>query len=134
MSRCKVRPIDFTGCDPVIAEHLKRGEAVLCRVWDGNIAKACDAYVNCYDGQRYPYHADGFWFKNADPIETKLYWRKASEIVKWLEDNGWHVDARGDWRGDKGSEVFGACWFHFCGFEADVAQTEHKPVAWFEER
>ena len=28
------KPIDFTGCHPVIAEHLKRGEAIECFVWD----------------------------------------------------------------------------------------------------
>lgn len=34
MKKYNTKPIDFTGCHPVIAEHLKRGEAIECRVWD----------------------------------------------------------------------------------------------------
>ena len=30
MKKYNTKPIDFTGCHPVIAEHLKRGEAIEC--------------------------------------------------------------------------------------------------------
>ena len=35
MEKYKTKPIDFEGCHPVIAEHLRRGEAILCRVPGG---------------------------------------------------------------------------------------------------
>lgn len=131
MSKYKTKPIDFTGCDPVIAEHLKRGEAVLCKVGQSDTR----AYVTGYDRREpFPYKVDGNAYKHAEPIEIKLYWRKASEIVKWLEDNGWTPDFNGDWwkLGDKGK--WHASWFHFCGTEACNEQVDHKPAAWFEER
>ena len=34
MKKYNTRPFDFTGCHPVIAEHLKRGEAIECHVSD----------------------------------------------------------------------------------------------------
>ena len=30
------RPIDYTGCHPVIAEALRRHEDIKCRVWDSD--------------------------------------------------------------------------------------------------
>ena len=32
MKKHTTKPIDFTGCHPVIAEALKRGEAIKCKV------------------------------------------------------------------------------------------------------
>ena len=34
MKKYTTKLIDFTGCHPVIAEALKRGEIIKCRVWD----------------------------------------------------------------------------------------------------
>ena len=34
MKKYNTRPFDFTGCHPVIAEHLKRGEAIECHLSD----------------------------------------------------------------------------------------------------
>lgn len=34
MPKYKTKKIDYTGCHPVIAKHLQRGDAILCHVWD----------------------------------------------------------------------------------------------------
>ena len=34
MKKYNTKPIDYTGCHPVIAEALKRGETIKCKVWD----------------------------------------------------------------------------------------------------
>ena len=51
------RTIDYTGCHPVIAEHLKRGEAIECLVWSNSaFSKKVVGVVTGYevDGE-YPY-------------------------------------------------------------------------------
>ena len=44
------KPIDYTGCHPVIAEYLKRGEMVKCRVGT-NTASTDTAYIRDYDAE-----------------------------------------------------------------------------------
>ena len=75
MKKYNTRPIDFTGCHPVIAEHLKRGEAIECRVWDSDFNKEqeIEAWVCQYRGNsNLPYRSDADepW-KYAEPIPRK---------------------------------------------------------------
>ena len=86
MKKYKTKPINFEGCHPVIAEHLKRGEAILCEDSSGQ-----RAYVHAYKAGYYnPYVANGVanLMCDAKPVETKLRFKKASEIIRWLEDEG----------------------------------------------
>ena len=69
------KPIDFTGCHPVIAEALKRGEAIECRVWDH---KSHEPRVGMVVGfaanNEYPYRRDnvaGSIYRYAEPIPIK---------------------------------------------------------------
>ena len=48
MKKYHTRPIDFTGCHPVIAEALKRGEAIKCRVWSDGHPREEVRYVVSY--------------------------------------------------------------------------------------
>ena len=43
MKKYNTKPIDFTGCHPVIAEALKRNEAIKCRVWDSDYVRKVEA-------------------------------------------------------------------------------------------
>ena len=66
------RPIDYTGCHPVIAEHLKRGEAIKCKVWDDYRDHEV-VWVYLYEmGAKYPYrNITGTGWKDAEPIPIK---------------------------------------------------------------
>jgi hypothetical protein len=44
----KTKPIDYTGCNPIIAEHLKRGEAIWCEVQQV-ATKSYQVWVYSYD-------------------------------------------------------------------------------------
>ena len=102
MPKYTTEPIDYTGCHPVIAEHLKRGESILCRVW-GYGTKEEWKYqeperVIAFKGGQYPYttlDSAGSW-KNAEPISTKRKVLMPAEkaVVKLIE-YGWKIDTDG---------------------------------------
>ena len=70
------RPIDCTGCHPVIAEHLKRGEAIECLVWDGQLEGKVVGFVAGYcASNKYPYRCDEAGVSSwmcAEPIPRKV--------------------------------------------------------------
>ena len=76
MKKYTTKPIDFTGCHPVIAEALKRGEAIKCRVWDlgRDGRREVEAWICRYRGNSsHPYCADNYtnWMY-AEPIPRKV--------------------------------------------------------------
>ena len=72
MNKYKTKPIDYTGCHPVIAIHLKRGEAILCRVWDDCYKDAKEMYIYRFDrNAQFPYDSDGDCGLHAEPVEIK---------------------------------------------------------------
>lgn len=95
MSRYKTRPIDYTGCNPVIAEHLKKSKDIECKVWDVKSENSNKGFVVGYmSSSNYKYlvdfgDGDMDTMRHAEPIPTMNRFRKASWIIKWLEDNGW---------------------------------------------
>lgn len=108
---------DIAGCDPDIAQALKQGKEVWCKIWDRKEHTYDEkAWVIRYSSSlEYPYIVDtGEGYKSAEPIKTKTIVKKASEIVRWLENNGYEVDTDGDW--DKiGRLIFTADMFYYCG-------------------
>ena len=73
MKKYNTRPIDFTGCHPVIAEALKRGEEIECRAWDNKGAAKKEIWVCRYKssaGLPYRSETDTPW-KYAEPIPLK---------------------------------------------------------------
>ena len=102
MPKYTTEPIDYTGCHPVIAEHLKRGEAILCRVWGYGTKEEWQDQkperVIAFKGGRYPYttlDSAGSW-RNAEPIPVKRKVLMSAEkaVVKLIE-NGWKVSEDG---------------------------------------
>ncbi len=110
------RPIDYTGCDPVIAEHLQRGESILCECTGGG-GNINEELISSYClGSEYMYESLDCAFTNAKPIprkRTETRVKKASEIVAWLEDNEYKVDCGGHWNGPKIGFANGM--FQYCG-------------------
>lgn len=75
MKKYNTRPIDFTGCHPVIAEHLKRVEAVECRVWSDLSGESRTGYVIGFSASnlhRYRCDNEGVSVhRHAEPIPIK---------------------------------------------------------------
>ena len=128
-----VKKPSYEGCDSEIAEELRKGNSVKCKVWDSSSNKHTRSrwvmgYV--YD-QSYPYKTENDMFVHAEPVyEKKVYVKKASEIMRLLEDNGWKVDEDGNWR-KTGKQTFVRQMFKYCGREPGAWKWEPE---WLEER
>ena len=102
MKKYNTRPIDFTGCHPVIAEHLKRGEAIECWVSD-SFERPCggnsprELVVRYLAGQKFPYSIDGDVYKFAEPIPRKVRRIMPPErAIPALIAEGWKFGDNGD--------------------------------------
>ena len=92
--------IDYTGCHPVIAEHLKRGEAIECLVWSNSaFSKKVVGVVTGYevDGE-YPYRiAPTGNSRYAEPIPRKVRRIMPPErAIPVLIADGWVFGDSGD--------------------------------------
>ena len=107
MKKYHTRPIDFTGCHPVIAEHLKRSEEIMCWAWDTDCAekpRVCHEVwiVRYWQAAAYPYRtaADSF-FRYAEPIPLKVKRIMPPErAIAVLIAKGWRFDNRGALNGE----------------------------------
>ena len=103
MKKYNTKPVDFTGCHPVIAEHLKRGEAIECKVWDckGDVKK--ERWICLYNGRsdlHYRSETDTPW-RYAEPIPLKVKRIMPPErAIPVLIANGWEYNKEGSLVGD----------------------------------
>ena len=103
MKKYNTRPIDYTGCHPVIAEHLKRGEEIRCWAWDPDCAEkpnSChEVWIVGYWQTAYnPYRAGGeSFFRHAEPIPLKTRRIMPPErAIPVLIAEGWAFNDHGD--------------------------------------
>ena len=98
MKKYNTRPIDFTGCHPVIAEHLKRGEEIECRAWDNKGAAKKEIWVCRYKssaGLPYRSETDTPW-KYAEPTPPKTRRIMPPErAIPVLIAEGWRFTSTG---------------------------------------
>lgn len=105
MPKYTTEPIDYANCHPVIAEHLKRGEAILCRVRDSSEAAWKDGFmVSGYRNRgvtqlRYTgWFVDGkcnsFCYAEPIPAKRKVLMSAEKAVVKLIE-NGWKLSEDG---------------------------------------
>ena len=106
MKKYNTMPIDFTGCHPVIAEHLKRGETIECWVSD-SLERPCGGnsprrfVVRYLAGQKFPYDIDGNVYKFAEPIPLKAKRIMPPErAIPVLIENGYVFDELGALNGE----------------------------------
>ena len=92
MKKYNTRPIDFTGCHPVIAEHLKRGEAIECKVWDDLSGESQTGYVIGFSANE-----GVLVHRHAEPIPRKVKRIMPPErAIRVLIAAGWKFDNEGD--------------------------------------
>ena len=130
MKKLITEPIDFTGCIPEVADALKRGLKVKTDL--GWITAYTDEEYCIFDEDSYYgwTYVEDFTLLCEKQTETRV--KKASQIVKWLEDNGYKVDEDGDWDKEKVDCKFLAEMFRYCGKFPDQEEYEWLPE-WLEE-
>ena len=90
------RTIDFTGCHPVIAEHLKRGEMIECRVWSDKEYHKNKFVFRYRAGLTRPYETDDWFYEHAEPIPIKTRRIMPPErAIPVLIKNGYAFDKHG---------------------------------------
>ena len=105
MKKYNTQPIDFTGCHPVIAEALKRGEAIECKVWSDLSGESQTGYVIGFSASnlhRYRCDNEGVSVhRHAEPIPLKVKRIMPPErAFPVLIAGGWRFDAHGALNGE----------------------------------
>ena len=102
--------IDYTGCHPVIAEHLKRSEEIWCWAWDQDCHEKPNScievwIVRYWRDSDYPYRTAGdLYFRHAEPIPRKVRRIMPPErAIPVLIAEGWSFDDSGDLVGRENS-------------------------------
>ena len=101
MKKYNTKPVDYTGCHPVIAGALKRGEEIECKVWD-DYSRHEVVWVCSYEmGSIYPYkNITGIGWKYAEPTPLKVKRIMPPErAIPVLIENGYAFDELGALRG-----------------------------------
>ena len=119
MKKYNTKPIDFTGCHPVIAEALKRGEAIECRVWGSDKGCHKNKFVIRYRaGFTCPYETHDWFYKHAEPIPIKVKRIMPPErAIPTLIAEGWRFNSRGSIAGP--SSILTPYQFSFMGASLD---------------
>ena len=90
------KPIDFTGCHPVIAEHLKRGEKIVCKVWDDGHPREEIRFVVSYCHKTYVSEGIIEW-DHAEPLPRKVLRIMPPErAIQVLIAEGWKFSTSGE--------------------------------------
>ena len=101
MKKYTTKLIDFTGCHPVIAEALKRGEAIKCKVWNDGHPREETRYVAGYWPKTYISEGVVAWDR-AEPIPRKTRRIMPPErAIPVLIANGWRFDHSGQMDGPR---------------------------------
>lgn len=113
MKKYTTKPIDFTGCHPVIAEALKRGEAIKCRVWDVTGIGGGVGFVVGYSASNVnPYRCDNIGssiYRHAEPIPIKTHRIMPPEqAISVLLAEGWEFNTSGQLVGPDQTTLL--CW------------------------
>jgi len=111
---------DFYGCDPVIAEALRCGKQIKCMC--GGLIHGVPVWVYAHNkNSSHKYITNLGAFKEAIPIEKKRKAKTFVEIAKWLEDNNYVCNGKGEWEwvsnGHCKMPIYPMYLFCYCGRE-----------------
>ena len=103
MPKYTTKPQDYRDCHPVIAEHLRRGEQILCEVWDQNEKpdEPQKLFVRDYlpgaTQLHYRVGDYGYRYRYAEPVVTKVKRIMPPErAIPILIREGWSFNVSGD--------------------------------------
>jgi len=123
------KPIEYTGCDPVIAAALKQGLSIKCKVWNDHGYKVKEPITRYNVGSNYPYGGENGW-THAEPIPKPKKIRRVMgpvEVMQELVNRGCKCDIAGDWRdGISKSLAWVGKSFKYCG-RSDQESLEAVP-------
>ena len=123
MKKYNTRPIDFTGCHPVIAEALKRGETIKCKVWDDGHPGEEVRYVVSYWSKIYISEGIVEWDR-AEPIPRKTRRIMPPErAIQTLIAGGWVFSTDGRLVGPEQTII--QSMFHCMGKPVDDPSVSH---------
>jgi len=118
MTKYETKNIDYDLCHPDIADTLKKGQAILCRVWDSNKNDSRNEWVVAYLlMSEKSYRTELNNYKHAEPCIHSGYRVKfRNDLVKALINNGLTYDPESNsWRDIDGADTFGQEMFSKCG-------------------
>ena len=124
MKQFVTKDIDYTGCHPDIANALRQGKAIRCKIDDNQTALVIGYdRKDCYEK---PYVGDSSRaFSHAEPIQAKRIFKDPVSIMKILVEEVWFFNEKNKMWEKPGQFHFFSNW-HFCGKEADrVTQGEY---------
>ena len=108
MKRYTIKQIDFTGCHPVIAEALKRGKTIECKVWDNKKCESRVGFVVGFSaGNGRPYRCDNRGlsiYRHAEPIPVKDKIKRImppERAIPTLIAEGWKFNTSGQMDGPR---------------------------------
>ena len=79
----KTKNIDFTGCEPRIAEQLKQGKMIECWVWENDKKKGILSFVRHYHNTDTCRYWTGIrWYDNAEPCQS-WFPEKLEPVLQW---------------------------------------------------
>ena len=126
MKKYNTKPIDFTGCHPVIAEALKRSEAIECLVWDKKGDVKREVWICRYKVRSdFPYLSEtGVFWKHAEPIPRKARRTMPPErAIPVLIAGGWVFSTDGRLVGPEQTII--QSMFHCMGKPVDDPSVSH---------
>lgn len=99
MDNYDTKPMDFTGCDPVIEQALKNNLMIKCRT-----EEIVGRYIVMYDAEDGTYRSDeGVWFNYARPIpKVRRRVMPAAKAIDTLLKHGYAFDSVGNLVSDDG--------------------------------
>ena len=126
MKKYITKPIDFTGCHPVIAEALERGEMIKCKVRDDRYLNEEVRYVVSYLSKRYVSEGVVGW-DHAEPIPLKVKRIMSPErAIPTLIAGGWVFSTDGRLVGPEQTII--QAMFHCMGKSVDDPSV--SPWSW----
>lgn len=90
------KPINYEGCNSVIADHLKQGLSILCEVWDEPSTKRTRHVIAYSSKAYYKYFTETSVYTYAVPVEIKQ--RKLippERAIPILIENGYTFEENG---------------------------------------
>jgi len=111
MTKYKSKPISFEGCNKIIAEHLKRGEEVYCRVWDKDDSPRIERWISSYNKDAH-YQYDMNWI-HAEPIPTIQRIMPPERAIPVLIAEGWRFDRAGHLRHCQEPDISRSIFYRF---------------------